>query len=131
MKSPIFILAALLPLATQVAMANPVAAANSDSSLEERGGNWNGDLNHGHGGKGWDNHWDDDDRPQDWCKVKQPYWYHKYPCDSSGTVGESKVGDNFAPVCKYQNWYKNPKGWWVKDEYKPRRCQVNVGECKD
>jgi hypothetical protein len=51
------------------------------------------------------------------------------------------VGDNFAPVCKYQygffifqftwihninklyrNWYKNSKGWWVRDDYKPWRC---------
>lgn len=97
MKSPIVILTALLPLATQMALANPVAAADSDFSLEERGGDghWkNGDKNWGDHNKDWD--------PKDWCKVKKTYWYHKYPCDSSGTVGESKVGDTFAPVCKYQ-----------------------------
>ncbi|CAI7666285.1 unnamed protein product [Penicillium manginii] len=121
MKSPVFILTALLPLATQVALANPIADA--DSSLEERGGgggNWNG------GGKNWGG---DHQRPQDWCKVKKTYWYHKYPCDESGTVGKSNVGDTFAPVCKYQNWYKNSKGWWVKEDNKPYRCEVHVGEC--
>lgn len=93
MKSPMVIITALLPLATQLALANPVAA-DSDSSLEEReGGHWNDK------GKHWG---DDHEHPEDWCKVKKTYWYHKYPCDSSGTVGESKVGDTFAPVCKYQ-----------------------------
>lgn len=85
MKSPGFILTAFLPLAAQVALANPVAA-DADSSLEGRGGHWG----------------DEHGRPKDWCKVQKTYWYHKYPCDSSGTVGQSKVGDTFAPVCKYQ-----------------------------
>lgn len=94
MKSPIFILSALLPLATQVARANPDAAASDSSSLKERGkGHWeDGDKNWG----------GEHERPEDWCKVNKTYWYHKYPCDSSGTVGQSSVGDTFAPVCKYQ-----------------------------
>jgi len=85
MKSFIY-LTTLLPLASQMATASPVADAE-DFSLEERG-------NDG----GWGRH----DRPDDNCKVKQSYPYHKYPCDSSGIVGKSNVGDNFAPVCQYQ-----------------------------
>ncbi|KAJ5110969.1 hypothetical protein N7532_001504 [Penicillium argentinense] len=122
MKSPVVILTTLLPLTSSVAFAKPVAAASDDFSLEERGR-----------GENWDNgnnHWGGDhDHHENWCKVKKPYWYHKYPCDQSGIVGKSSVGDNFAPVCKYQNWYKNSKGWWVKDEFKPPRCVVNVGKC--
>ncbi|KAJ5531878.1 hypothetical protein N7494_008430 [Penicillium frequentans] len=86
MKSFIYILAALLPLASQMATASPVADAEG-FSLEDRGN-----------GGGGDRH----DRPDNNCKVKQRYPYHKYPCDSSGIVGMSNVGDNFAPVCKYQ-----------------------------
>lgn len=86
MKSPIYFLAALLPLVSQVALANPVADAK-DVNLEERG----------------DDHWGQHKHhPDNQCKVKKPYWYHKYPCDSSEKGGESKVGDIFAPVCKYQ-----------------------------
>ncbi|KAJ5392413.1 hypothetical protein N7509_007903 [Penicillium cosmopolitanum] len=113
MKSPVFILTALLPLAAQVAVASPVA--DPDSSLEERGGNnnWN------NGGKDWGgNH----QGPQDNCKIKNPFWWHKYPCDSSSTVGQARVGDTFAPVCKYQNWYQNAQGWWARDDNKPPRC---------
>ncbi|KAJ5160768.1 uncharacterized protein N7482_007772 [Penicillium canariense] len=120
MKSFIYILTALLPLASQVAMANPVP---SDEFLEERDGN-RGDKD-----RGDKDRWDKHDRPEDKCKVQKPYWYHKYPCDSSETVGQSRVGDTFAPVCKYQNWYKNPKGWWVKEDFKPWRCEVHVPNC--
>lgn len=85
MKSPAYLLVALLPLVSQVALANPVAGAE-DLDLEERGDDWGHHKNH----------------PDNDCRVKKPYWYHKYPCDSSNKVGESKVGDKFAPVCKYQ-----------------------------
>ena len=91
MKSPIYILTAMLPFAVQVAVAVPTAEA-ADDSLEERG-NGNG------GGHRWGNNGDHDRDP---CVVQKTYWYHKYPCVSSGTVGESKVGDKFQPVCNYQ-----------------------------
>lgn len=42
MKSPIYFLAALLPLVSQVALANPVADAK-DVNLEERGDDHWGD----------------------------------------------------------------------------------------
>ncbi|KAJ6104416.1 hypothetical protein N7523_010736 [Penicillium sp. IBT 18751x] len=123
MKSFIYIIATILPLASQVAMASPVAEPG-DISLEERGG--------GGGGNAWGNgHGNDHDhqRPEDYCKVQKTYWYRKYPCDSSDVVGQSYMGETFAPVCKYQNWYKNSKGWWVKEDYKPYQCNINVGEC--
>ncbi|KAF4762179.1 hypothetical protein N7541_007974 [Penicillium brevicompactum] len=118
MKSPIYILTAMLPFAVQVAVAVPTAEA-ADDSLEERG-NGNG------GGHRWGNNGDHDRDP---CVVQKTYWYHKYPCVSSGTVGESKVGDKFQPVCNYQDWYMNSKGWWVQEDNKPYHCQVNVPEC--
>lgn len=89
MKSPFYILTALLPIA---AVAVPTAEA-ADDSLEERGNGGGG------GGHRWGN---DGDHDRDPCVVKKTYWYHKYPCVSSETVGESKVGDKFQPVCKYQ-----------------------------
>lgn len=93
MKSCIYMLTALLPLASQVAMASPVAEPG-DSSLEERGNGW--------GNRNGNGHDHDHERPEDYCKIQKPYSYHKYPCDSSDIVGQSNVGDNFAPVCKYQ-----------------------------
>ena len=91
MKSFIYIITTILPLASQVTMASPIAAPD-DFLLEERGNGWgNGyDNDHGH------------QRPEDNCKVQKTYWYRKYPCDNSDVVGQSNVGDTFAPVCKYQ-----------------------------
>jgi hypothetical protein len=86
MKSFVYILTAFLPLASQVAMASPVADFE-DFLLEDRGN---------------DGDWNRHDHPDNNCRIKHSYPYHKYPCDSSGIVGKSNVGDNFAPVCKYQ-----------------------------
>lgn len=95
MKSFIYILTALLPLASQMAMANPVADP-ADFSLEERDNRWGKDHDKDHdNNRGHQGH-------DDFCKVKKTFWYHKYPCDSSETVGQANVGDTFAPVCKYQ-----------------------------
>lgn len=93
MKSIIYIITTILPLASQVAMASPVAEPD-DSSLEERGNGWG----NGHG----NDHDHDHQPPENNCKVQKTYWYRKYPCDSSDVVGQSNVGDIFAPVCKYQ-----------------------------
>jgi hypothetical protein len=93
MKSPIYILTALLPIAVQVAVAAPTAEA-ADDSLEKRDNGNDG----GHGDRWGHDHEND----RDPCVVKKPYWYYKYPCVSSETVGESKVGDKFQPVCMYQ-----------------------------
>ncbi|KAJ5128679.1 hypothetical protein N7526_006845 [Penicillium atrosanguineum] len=127
MKSFIYIITAILPLASQMAMASPVAEPD-EFSLKERGNGGNGWGNE-HGNGHDRDHGNYHQRPEDFCKVQKTYWYHKYPCDSSETVGESNVGDTFAPVCKYQNWYQNSKGWWVKEDYKPWQCNVNVGQC--
>lgn len=106
MKSPVYILTAILPFATQVALANPVAEPADDLSLEMRGNGggwgwgWDWGKDHDH-----DHHHGEDphhEHPEHYCTVKKPYWYHKYPCESSETVGKSKRGDTFAPVCEYQ-----------------------------
>ncbi|KAJ5311438.1 hypothetical protein N7476_007298 [Penicillium atrosanguineum] len=100
MKSFIYIITAILPLASQMAMASPVAEPD-EFSLKERGNGGNGWGNE-HGNGHDRDHGNYHQRPEDFCKVQKTYWYHKYPCDSSETVGESNVGDTFAPVCKYQ-----------------------------
>ncbi|KAJ5322011.1 hypothetical protein MYU51_002725 [Penicillium brevicompactum] len=122
MKSPLYILAVLLPLATELALGSPTAEAEFEE-LEERGRG---------GHKDWDDHngWNHDRNP---CEVKRSYPYYKYPCDSSVTTGMSQVGAIFTPSCKYQNgnsgvWYLAPKGW-VKDSDKPRRCPGTNKPC--
>lgn len=92
MKSPLYILAVLLPLATELALGSPTAEAEFEE-LEERGRG---------GQKNWDDHngWDHDRNP---CEVKRSYPYYKYPCDSSVTTGMSQVGAIFTPSCKYQS----------------------------
>ncbi|CAI7649309.1 unnamed protein product [Penicillium glandicola] len=112
MKSPLYLLTALLPLA---AMAMPAAEPEEDGSfdsLEERDG----------GGRGGD-------RDRDSCRVRNIYWYYQYPCESSDKVGRSNPGDNFQPICKYHDWYKNSKGWWTQERNKPRNCRVRVKNC--
>ncbi|KGO64401.1 hypothetical protein PITC_022510 [Penicillium italicum] len=126
MKSPIYILAVLLPLATEVAMGSPVAEEDFHA-IEERGRGNN---------KGWDKDWDDHhgwDHNKNPCEVKRSYPYYKYPCDSSPSTGMSQVGAIFTPSCKYQNgnsgvWYQAPKGW-VKDSDKPPRCPGTNNPC--
>lgn len=86
MKSSSYILVALLPLATQLAVATPVADPHPDT-FEERGGGKHGD--HGY-----------DDKNA--CEVKQTYPYYKYPCDSSPSNGTSLLGATFTSFCRYQ-----------------------------
>lgn len=90
MKSPIYILSALLPFAVQVAEASPVAEPDFDS-LQARnrdGGKWD-DKHHGRP------HWNP-------CEVKVSYPYYKYPCPSSPENGTSIVGATFTSSCKYR-----------------------------
>lgn len=94
MKSPCYILSVLLPLATQLAIATPVADPDFDS-LEERGGN-----DKDYGDHGWGN--------KNVCEVKRTYPYYKYPCDSSPTNGTSLLGATFSPFCKYQSVSPRP-----------------------
>lgn len=98
MKSAFYIIVALLPLATQLAAATPVAEPQFDS-LEERGGdNHKGyDKYHGHDDKDYHGH---DDKNV--CEVKRTYPYYKYPCDSSPSNGTSLMGATFTSFCKYQ-----------------------------
>ncbi|KAJ6163863.1 hypothetical protein N7497_003842 [Penicillium chrysogenum] len=127
MKSPFYILAVVLPLATDLALATPVADPNSDSLGERHRGN----------DKGYKDHHEYDDHhgygDENVCEVKYPYPYYKYPCNSSPTNGTSTLGATFTSFCKYQNgdsgiWYSAPKGW-VKQDDKPRRCAGASNPC--
>ncbi|KAB8236548.1 uncharacterized protein BDW43DRAFT_308225 [Aspergillus alliaceus] len=95
MKSPLYILTALLPLAVQVAQATPVAESDADDSIIEERSN---------------------------CKVNHGFDYWKYPCDSSDRTGHANKGDNVDFQCRYKNWYKTPRGW-VRQSDKPNSCR--------
>jgi hypothetical protein len=96
MKSPFYILAVLLPLATDLALATPVADPNSDSLEERHRGNDKGYKDHH---EYEDHHGNGDENV---CEVKYPYPYYKYPCNSSPTNGTSTLGATFTSFCKYQ-----------------------------
>ena len=87
-----YILAVLLPLATELALATPVAEPGFD--LEERGPGNDKDRHDWDNHHGWDKH-----NP---CEVKRTYPYYKYPCSSSPTTGRSTQGSIFTSSCKYQ-----------------------------
>lgn len=86
MKSPLYILAVLLPLATELALASPTAEPDEFDSLEERAGGGGG----GHGSS------------QNPCRVKHQYYYMKYPCDSSDRKGQEFPGGQFSASCRYK-----------------------------
>ncbi|KAL4860521.1 hypothetical protein BDV12DRAFT_181447 [Aspergillus spectabilis] len=109
MKSS-YIIAVLLPLATQLATATPTAGRDHDDHdyYEEV----------------------DNSNP---CEVKVTYPYYKYPCSSSPENGTSLLGATFTSFCKYQNddsgiWYAAPRGW-VKEDDKPRKCPGASNPC--
>jgi hypothetical protein len=93
MKSPVYILAVLLPLATELALATPVAEPDFDA-LEERGRGNEKDWQDWGDHHGWD-----DKNP---CEVKRTYPYYKYPCASSPSNGTSLLGATFKSFCMYQ-----------------------------
>ncbi|KAB8069355.1 hypothetical protein BDV29DRAFT_182943 [Aspergillus leporis] len=103
MKSPLYILTALLPLAMQVVNASPTAPPNEaeDSLIEER----------------------DNIQERDSCRVdRNEFSYYRYPCGSSERTGRARRGDNVEFICKYRDWYRTPNGW-VREDEKPRRCR--------
>jgi hypothetical protein len=86
MKSPLYLLTILLPLATELAAASPSANPDVDSfdEIEER------DLEDRQGGG------------RNRCRIERPYSYWKYPCDSSDRTGRANRGDQFSATCKYR-----------------------------
>ncbi|KAE8350062.1 hypothetical protein BDV28DRAFT_151308 [Aspergillus coremiiformis] len=76
MKSPLYILTVLLPLAVQVAQATPTPDADEleDRATEERRS----------------------------CRVRHGFDYWKYPCGSSDTSGRAHRGDNITLMCRYK-----------------------------
>ncbi|KAJ5110385.1 hypothetical protein N7532_000920 [Penicillium argentinense] len=108
MKSPLYLLTVLLPLATEIVAASPTADFTDSDTLEERDR-----FNGGGGGK-----FGDKFNP---CKIRKPYWYWKYPCDSSDKTSRESPGGQWNASCRYKNWYKTKKGW-VHDFEKPKNC---------
>ncbi|KAJ5220594.1 uncharacterized protein N7469_009481 [Penicillium citrinum] len=112
MKSPLYLLTILLPLATELAFASPTADVEDTDILEER--DRGGDRGGFNGGNP--------------CKVFKPYWYYKYPCESSGKLGQENQGGTFTATCKYSNngnnWYKTKRGW-TQGFNRPQRCHGN------
>ncbi|CAI7616610.1 unnamed protein product, partial [Penicillium discolor] len=89
MKSPIYLLTVLLPLASALAAAPPADPDPDDfdsvqefQEFEER------DL--------------DDRQFKGPCRVNKPYFYWKYPCDSSDRIGRQNVGGQFTATCSYR-----------------------------
>ncbi|KAJ5357985.1 hypothetical protein N7541_005143 [Penicillium brevicompactum] len=103
MKSPLWLLTVLLPLATELAAASPAANPDPDSleslesfddanEFEER------DLEDRQGGS----------RQGNKCRINRPYWYYKYPCDSSDRTGQARVGSQFSATCRYKVGFVTP-----------------------
>lgn len=89
MKSPLYILTILLPLLTELAFASPTADIEDIDILEERDrGDHRGDFKGGGSGNP--------------CRVFKPYWYYKYPCESSDKLGRENQGSTFTATCKYK-----------------------------
>ncbi|CEJ57929.1 hypothetical protein PMG11_06604 [Penicillium brasilianum] len=98
MKSPLYVLAVLLPLATQLVAASPTAEFDEFESLEDRQGGSNS------------------------CKIRTGFSYRKYPCDSSDIIGRENPGGQWQATCRYKNFYKTKKGW-VRSSDKPKACR--------
>ncbi|GFF59559.1 hypothetical protein IFM46972_11414 [Aspergillus udagawae] len=95
MKSPLFLLTALLPLT----LAIPSADADVENeSLEERNGG-------------------------DKCRSSQSIPYYRYPCDSSDKLGSYPSNKHVDYICKYKGWYKTGNNWWVKENFRPSGCR--------
>jgi hypothetical protein len=73
MRSPLYLLTALLPLLAQ-ASPTPEGEDFDDSVIEER----------------------------DFCRVQKSFQYWKYPCSSSDTTGHANQGDTVHFICKYK-----------------------------
>lgn len=89
MKSPIWFLTVLLPLATELAAASPAVDPDLDSldSFDSVGEFEARDL---------------EDRQGNRCRINRPYSYWKYPCDSSDRTGQATVGSQFSATCRYK-----------------------------
>jgi hypothetical protein len=115
MKSPLYLLTALLPLTLAIPSAD---AEVENESLEERSNGNN-------------------------CRSSQSIPYYRYPCDSSDKLGSYQSNKNVDYICKYKwgipillvykgdiftkpnrGWYKTGNNWWVKENYRPRGCSM-------
>ncbi|OJJ30950.1 hypothetical protein ASPWEDRAFT_44903 [Aspergillus wentii DTO 134E9] len=109
MKSPLYILTALLPIAA-IALPNPDTGGDGgdelDAPLEERGFE------------------ERDLEERDRCRFRKSGSYWKYPCFSSERIGSFRSGDRVDFFCKYKDWYRTSRGWVTRDS-KPNNCREN------
>jgi hypothetical protein len=108
MKSPLYILTVLLPLALAIPAAEPDVGAES---IEER-----------------DNR-NDNNKQTDRCRKNSQIWYYRYPCDSSDRLGSYRNNQHVDYICKYKGWYKTGNSWWVKGSDKPSNCNSGNRNC--
>ncbi|KAJ6029488.1 hypothetical protein N7460_004067 [Penicillium canescens] len=132
MKSPLYILTFLLPLATELVSASPTAEPDFDA-LEMRagggggsgggsgGGGSGGGSGGGGGGSGGGGGGGGSGGGKNPCRIDHNYWYWRYPCDQSDRTTEAHSGDKFSASCWYKNWYKTDKGW-AHNFDKPSKC---------
>ncbi|KAL3413967.1 uncharacterized protein AFUA_3G13755 [Aspergillus fumigatus Af293] len=100
MKSPLYILTVLLPLALAIPAAEPDDGADS---LEARR-----------------------DRNRDRCSKNSQIPYYRYPCDGSDKMGNYRSNEHVEYICQYKGWYKTGNNWWVKGSDKPRDCGMYI-----
>ncbi|GFF71201.1 hypothetical protein IFM61392_08668 [Aspergillus lentulus] len=115
MKSPLYILTVLLPLALAIPAAEPDVGAESVEERDNRNG-------HGH------DHDHDRDR-NDRCSKNSQIPYYRYPCDSSDRLGSYGNNRHVDYICKYNGWYRTGNGWWVRGSDKPSNCDSGNRNC--
>ncbi|GFF46763.1 hypothetical protein IFM58399_07881 [Aspergillus lentulus] len=117
MKSPLYILTVLLPLALAIPAAEPDVGAESVEERDNRNG-------HGHG------HDHDHDRGRnDRCSKNSQIPYYRYPCDSSDRLGSYGSNRHVDYICKYNGWYRTGNSWWVRGSDKPSNCDSGNRNC--
>ena len=79
MKSPIYLLTALLPLTLPLVNATPTAEPDDIEEVD---------------GSVLEN--------RDNCRVERPFAYRRYPCDSSDITGRANRNDNVNFQCRYR-----------------------------
>lgn len=91
MKSPIYILSCLLPLAAQIAQASPTPEDAEDAvQFEERG--------------------DPNTQGRDVCRLHRGdhFFFYKFPCGDSPIIGRANQGDFVNFDCRYK-WVPDTK----------------------
>ncbi|KAL3455741.1 hypothetical protein BJX64DRAFT_294741 [Aspergillus heterothallicus] len=107
MKSPIYLLTALLPLT----LAFPSAEADPD--VEDLDADADGFL---------------EERAPNNCKYTNGGWYYKYPVIQGAKYNQ---GGNAQFSCKSKDgdWWKTNNGWWVSGDKMSPGCKKGKKSC--